>query len=109
VTIDSFGGVHIYANEHTASGAWIGLKLIGTKSPRDGSGAIVTVKAGGKTFVRHAHTDGSYMSASDGRVIVGLGKESAPVDVSIRWPSGLTQQLKQQPVGSYITVTEGAK
>jgi hypothetical protein len=49
------------------------------------------------------------MSASDGRVIVGLGKESAPVDVSIRWPSGLTQQLKQQPLGSYITVTEGTK
>jgi len=109
VTIDSFGGVHIYANEHTTSGAWIGLKLIGTKSTRDGSGAIVTVKAGGKTLVRHAHTDGSYMSASDGRVIVGLGQVSSPVNVSIRWPSGLTQQLKQQPLGSYITVTEGAK
>ncbi|MFZ4783592.1 MAG: FG-GAP-like repeat-containing protein, partial [Armatimonadaceae bacterium] len=109
VTIDSFGGVHIYANENTASGAWIGLKLIGTKSTRDGSGAIVTVKAGGKTFVRHAHTDGSYMSASDGRVIVGLGQVSGPVDVSIRWPSGLTQQLTSQALGSYITVTEGAK
>jgi hypothetical protein len=109
VTIDSFGGVHIYANENAASGAWIGLKLIGTKSTRDGSGAIVTVKAGEKTFLRHAHTDGSYMSASDGRVIVGLGQVSGPVDVSIRWPSGRTQQLKAQTPGSYITVTEGAK
>lgn len=108
VTIDSFGGVHIYANEHATSGAWIGLKLIGTKSTRDGSGAIVTIKAGGKTFVRHAHTDGSYMSSSDGRVIMGLGQVSGSIDVSIRWPSGITQQLKQQPLGSYITVTEGA-
>jgi hypothetical protein len=49
------------------------------------------------------------MSASDGRVIVGLGEVSGPVDVSIRWPSGLTQQLKAQTPGSYITVTEGAK
>jgi len=109
VTIDCFGGVHIYANENAASGAWIGLKLIGTKSTRDGSGAIVTVKAGEKTFLRHAHTDGSYMSASDGRVIVGLGQVSGPVNVSIRWPSGLTQKLKAQTPGSYITVTEGAK
>ena len=108
VTIDSFGGVHIYANEHPASGAWMGLKLIGTASTRDGSGAIVTIKAGGKTFVRHAHTDGSYMSASDGRVVIGLGKASGPVDVSIRWPSGRTQQLNAQTPSSYITVTEGA-
>jgi hypothetical protein len=108
VTIDSFGGVHIYANEHPPSGAWVGLKLIGTTSARDGSGAIITVKAGGKTFVRHAHMDGSYMSASDGRVVIGMGKATGPVDVSIRWPSGRTQQLTSQTPGSYITVTEGA-
>ena len=109
VTIDSFGGVHIYANEHPASGAWMGLKLIGTASTRDGSGAIITVKAGEKTFVRHAHTDGSYMSASDGRVLVGLGSTVGQVDITVRWPSGRTQQLKAQTPGSYITVTEGAK
>jgi len=109
VTIDSFGTVHIYANEHPASGAWVGLKLSGSQSTRDGSGAIVTVKSGDKTFVRHAHTDGSYMSASDGRVVIGLGKATGPVDISIRWPSGRTQLLKAQTPGSYITVTEASK
>lgn len=109
VTVDSFGGIHIYANEHPASGAWLGVKLAGTKSARDGSGAIVTVKAGAKTFVRHAHTDGSYMSASDGRVLIGLGKVDGPVDVAVRWPSGLKQSLTNQKLGGYITVTEGTK
>lgn len=107
VTVDCFGGVHIYANEHPASGAWVGLKLIGTTSARDGSGAIITVKTGEKTFVRHAHTDGSYMSASDGRVLVGIGSTVGQVDITVRWPSGRTQQLKAQTPGSYITVTEG--
>jgi len=109
VTVDSFGGIHIYANEHPGNGAWLGVKLIGTKSVRDGSGAIVTVKAGATTFVRHAHTDGSYMSASDGRVLIGLGKVDGPVDVTVRWPSGMKQSLTNQKPGSYVTVTEGAK
>jgi hypothetical protein len=39
-------------------------------------------------FWRRARADGSYASANDPRVVVGLGDSSEPVNVLVWWPSG---------------------
>lgn len=65
------------------------LKLVGTRSNRDGSGA--RVMAAGQTV--YATTSGSYLSASDGRVHVGIGAATES-DVEIVWPSGKRQREK---------------
>ena len=37
---------------------------------------------------RRARADGSYASANDPRVLVGLGESADPVNVRVWWPSG---------------------
>jgi hypothetical protein len=47
-----------------------------------------------------------YMSASDKRLIVGLGDDGAATLVEIHWPSGTVQTFKDVPAGQTLTATE---
>lgn len=77
------------------------LSLRGTRSNRDGLGARVRVN--GQT--QYATTAGSYLSASDKRLLFGLGAaESAKVE--IWWPSGLRQTLKEVRADQFLEVRE---
>jgi hypothetical protein len=80
---------------------WLGLRLQGTKSNRDGLGAIVTVA--GQT--QYTQTAGSYQSASDKRVHFGLGNQKT-VNIEIRWPSGIVQKLTNVMADQYLDVKE---
>src|SRR5262249_3246262 len=53
--------------------AWLGIKLIGSKSNRDGIGATVTVKSGRLQRTKQLLGGTSYLSASDSRLLFGLG------------------------------------
>ena len=46
-------------------------------------------------------TDGSYLSASDPRVLIGMGRHTAPVDVSVTWPDGTSQRFENLALGRY--------
>ena len=107
LVVDSEGKPLLLHNEATNANHWLGVRLIGTKSNRDGIGALLTATVGGQRILRLCHTDGSYLSASDRRVHFGLGAATKADTLSIRWPSGLTQTLKNVPGDKYITVREG--
>jgi hypothetical protein len=62
---------------------------------------------GGRTRWRRAHTDGRYASASDPRVLVGLGGSATPVGVRVIWPSGRTEEWSGVPTDRYTTLTQG--
>ncbi len=73
---------------------WLGLRLQGTLSNRDGIGARIEITSGpGMKQFYTVTTSSSYASASDRRVIAGLGSEAAAKQVVIRWPSGVVQTL----------------
>jgi hypothetical protein len=68
---------------------WLGLRLVGEHTSRDMYGARVAVlRANGPTLWRRARADGSYASANDPRVLVGLGDSAEPPRVRVVWPSG---------------------
>jgi hypothetical protein len=79
---------------------------VGRASPRDATGARITLHAGGRTQVREAGTGGSYLSASDPRVHFGVGPATAVDSVTIRWPSGRVQALRNVRTGQEMTVEE---
>lgn len=84
---------------------WVGLRLAGPSS----LGALVTVTLqDGRTLSRRAHADGSYGSASDPRVLVGLGETAAPVTVRVRWSNGRTGEWRDVAPDRYTTLTEDA-
>jgi hypothetical protein len=100
------GPVHILHNETPTQNHWLLLKLIGHKSNRDAIGAEVEfVTAKGPQFAT-VSTAGSYLSSSDKRVHFGLGSESVAQSIEIRWPSGITQALKNVHADQILTVDE---
>ena len=93
----------------TASGNhWLTLRLIGTKSNRDGIGARVTVQAGGRRQRTEVRGDGSYTSHSDVRAHFGLGPARRADRVEIRWPSGLVESASGVEGDRFYVAREGA-
>jgi enediyne biosynthesis protein E4 len=75
---------------------------------RDMVGARVGIfRTGGSTIWRRARADGSYASASDPRVLVGLGDASTIDKVRVEWPDGTTEEWTGVPVDRYTTLKEG--
>jgi hypothetical protein len=59
-------------------------------------------------LLRHCQTDGSYMSASDVRVHIGIGSNTSVKSIEITWPSGSKSTVTDVPVDKTSTVTEGS-
>jgi hypothetical protein len=87
---------------------WLGIKLVGTKSNRDGIGALVTVKAGNLRRTKQLLGGTSYCAASDLRLLFGLGNNQKIEEVAVRWPSGFTTTLKDVAINHYLTIKEEA-
>jgi hypothetical protein len=83
----------VYHNVSQNVGNWIELKLIGTKSNRDGIGARVQVQAGGLTQIRELDGGNGYASQSTRRIHFGIGAATKIDHLQIRWPSGRVDQL----------------
>jgi hypothetical protein len=87
---------------------WLGLKLVGENTPRDMLGARVTViRRDGSMLWRRARADGSYASANDPRVLVGLGTSADSPRLRVRWPSGRTEEWSEVAVDRWTTLREG--
>jgi enediyne biosynthesis protein E4 len=87
---------------------WLGVKLVGTKSNRDGTGAKVTVLIGGKRRTKQLLGGTSYCSASDLRLLFGLGDGQKIDALEVRWPSGVVTTIREVAIDHYLTVREDA-
>jgi len=85
---------------------WILLSLSGTKSNRDAVGARVTLKAGGAIQTRERGTADSYLSQNDPRLHFGLGDLKKIDAITVRWPSGIVQELKDVAADQILKVQE---
>ena len=86
---------------------WLGIRTVGRKSNRDGIGCRVkVVSASGFTQYFTVNTAAGYLSASDKRLVVGLGGDATARLVEIRWPSGAVQRLENVAAGQTLLATE---
>jgi hypothetical protein len=83
------------------------IKLVGTKSNRDGIGTIVKVTTGEGTESQMMRSGSSYLSASELVLTYGLGQLRQADAIEIRWPSGQVDKLSTVTAGQTVTVTEG--
>jgi enediyne biosynthesis protein E4 len=97
-------------NEAGSGNHWLGLRLRGVKTNRDGVGATITWEAGGVKRSRLKTAGGSYLSAHDPREILGLGTAGRADWVEVRWPapSGLVERYSGLASDRYATLVEGA-
>src|SRR3989449_10101391 len=86
---------------------WLEVLLIGTRSNRDGIGSSLKLTSEGFVHVEQAKGGMSYMSASDPRILFGLGRRTKIESLEITWPSGQVDRLTNVPIDRIIAVKEG--
>ena len=88
---------------------WIGIKLVGSQSNRDGIGAKVTVSTVDMTQMREVKSGSSYASGSDTRLLFGLGENQRVEKITIAWQKGTTQVLKDLSTNQILTIVASEK
>jgi hypothetical protein len=88
---------------------YIRLHATGSKSNRDGFGCRVKViSASGLTQHYTINTAVGYLSASDKRLLIGLGADKSAKVVEVRWSSGIVQTFENVRAGSELKVIESS-
>jgi D-serine dehydratase len=82
------------------------VRLIGTRSNRNGFGASVRVTAGGETQTQMLRSGSSYLSQSENVLTFGLGSRTQADTLEVRWPSGAVSRMSSVKSGGVVTVTE---
>jgi len=96
-------------NEAAARSHWIGLECLDpTGRPVEQTRLEIHEPAARTSQWRRVHTDGSYLSASDPRVIVGLGTNAGPVRVTAYWPDGRMEIFSDLAPGRYHILRRGS-
>ncbi len=99
------GPAHLYLNQGGTNQS-LRIKLTGTKSNRDGIGAIVRVSAGSDKQWLTMKSGSSYLSQSELVLTFGMGSKTKADTVEIDWPSGQVDKLSDIATGQTITVQE---
>ena len=102
--------VELWRNESASDTHWLKLQLAGVRSNREAIGArIKLVAADGTVQFNHVTTSMGYASASSRLVHFGLGKASVVKQIEVRWPSGITQMLRDVKADQRLDITEAIK
>ena len=108
LVVNNSGPVRLLINQVGQDRPWLGLRLVGADRRRDMLGArVAVVRTGAATLWRRVRSDGSYASALDPRVLVGLGDHPTVERVEVWWPGGLREAWDDVPTGQYTTLVEG--
>jgi hypothetical protein len=83
------------------------VKLLGTKSNRDGIGAVVRVTSGSAKQWQMLRSGSSYLSQSELVLTFGLGGAAKADAVEVQWPSGQVDALSSVAGDQTVTVEEG--
>ena len=84
---------------------WLSVRLAGTKSNRDGIGAVVRVESAVGKQWNTVHSGSSYCSQSDLALTFGLGADAAAT-VSVEWPSGTKQKFQNVKANQRVLIDE---
>ena len=101
------GPAYLLRNDGGNRNNWICIRTVGTKSNRDGIGAVVRVESASANQWNCVRSGSSYCSQSDLALTFGLAKDPKVTGVDIEWPSGTKQHLANVAVNQFITVEEG--
>ena len=96
-------------NVTPSAGHWIMIRLVGTKSNRDGIGAKVEVLANGTRQQAERVAGSGYLSQDDWRLHFGLGAATRAERITVTWPTGARQSVENVPADQVVTITEKSR
>ena len=104
------GPVKLFHNITVGAGHWLAVRLRGTRSNRQGLGAVVCVTLpDGRKLYGHATTSVGYASSSEPLVRFGLGSHTGVKQIEVRWPGGGSQKIEGMTGDRIIEVKEAAQ
>ena len=110
VFMTSNGPAKLLRNDGGNSNDMLRVKLIGTRSNRDGIGAKVTVRLpNGQHIMQMVKSGSSYLSQSELPLTFGLGRPETvkAVNLEIVWPGGRKEAVANVAADQSIVVQEG--
>jgi hypothetical protein len=103
------GPARLLVNEVGQRNHWLGLRMVDRSGAADALGTQVElIRADGAPLARRVHTDGSYLSANDARVVFGLGERAEIRTVRARWPDGTREEWSGITPDRYWTLRQGS-
>lgn len=93
-------------NRTTEHGHWIGLELVGVRSSRPARNVKLRVQVDGKLRIFETVAGSGYLSASDPRLIIGLGENTHIDAIELLWPSGVRQAFHPPAIDQYHLIKE---
>jgi len=105
--VDLQANATLLRNDGGNTNHWLGLTLKGELGSASAIGAKVTVKAGGKQQVLVNQWTTGYLSNSDPRLHIGLGKQRRVSKLEIKWPDGKQEVYKDLESDQYLTIEKG--
>lgn len=85
---------------------WLGVSLVG-RNHRDVVGSTVILEENERKLTRFTKGGGSYLSASDQRILFGLGADEQVRRVTVKWSWGETQSWENLEPNQYWELQEG--
>lgn len=103
------GPARVLANHAAGNHHWIGAELMGTDGkPHPGSIELQLLKDTDHKLIGLAHRDGSYASASDPRLVFGLGDAEAAQTIEVQWPDGSIERFADLESDRYHPLRQGS-
>ena len=100
------GPAHLYMNAVAQRGHWLIARIV-DEHGRDALGASARFSLGGRRVRRDVKPAYSYMSSSDPRVHVGLGRRTSVDEVQVRWPDGTSEAFGPLAADRVVTLRRG--
>src|SRR5262249_21934646 len=99
IVMTTNGGPAVLLRNDGGANHSVRLRLVGSRSNRDGFGAVVRLTAGGETQTQMLRSGSSYLSQSERILTFGIGSRTQADAVEIRWPSGQVDRLANVKTG----------
>lgn len=108
VVSNNNGPLRLLLNETVSPHSWLQVRLEATRGTPSALGARVGVRLpAGELLWRRVRTDGSYLSASDPRILFGLGNSPSLDQLIVVWPQGEPEFWTGVKVDSLLTLRQG--
>ncbi len=101
------GPARLFRNVAPRKGHWLLVRALDPALHRDAYGAVVTVKAGERSWQRLVNPGISYQCSHDPRVHFGLGDAKGMDEIRVRWPDGASEVFPGGDADRLITLRKG--
>jgi enediyne biosynthesis protein E4 len=100
------GPAFLYRNDAGSGNHWINVRTVGSKSNRDGIGAVVRIESRSGKQWNMVRSGSSYCSQSDLALTFGLGPDTMVSSLEVEWPSGAKQKFGNLTANQFVTIDE---